>query len=36
MRDVVLLATMLGFIALCIAYVRGCDRLIGPDEDESP
>ena len=33
MRDVVVLAVMAAFFALCVAYVWWCDRIIGPDPD---
>jgi hypothetical protein len=33
MRDVVVLAIIVGFFALCVAYVRWCDHIIGPDPD---
>jgi hypothetical protein len=33
MRDLVVLAVIVGFFALCAAYVRWCDRIIGPDPD---
>lgn len=33
MRDVVVLAIVAGFFALCVAYVRWCDHIIGPDPD---
>jgi hypothetical protein len=39
MRDVIVIAVTLGFFALCVAYVRWCDRIIGSDsgdEDVSP
>ena len=32
-RDLVLLATMLGFCGLCVAYVWLCERIIGPDTE---
>jgi len=32
MTDLVLIAAMVAFIALCVAYVGWCDRIIGPDE----
>ena len=32
MRDIVFLATMLAFFALCVLLVRACDRLIGADD----
>jgi hypothetical protein len=31
MRDVVMLLVIAAFFAVCIAYVRWCDRIIGPD-----
>jgi hypothetical protein len=31
MRDIIVLATIIAFFALCIAYVWWCDRIIGPD-----
>lgn len=31
MADVLMVLTMVGFILLCVAYVRWCDRIIGPD-----
>jgi hypothetical protein len=34
-RDIVFLATMLAFFALCILLVRACDRLIGADDVEA-
>jgi hypothetical protein len=34
MRDVVVLAIIAGFFLLCVAYVRWCDRIIGPDPDD--
>ena len=33
MRDVVVLAVITAFFALCVAYVWWCDRIIGPDPD---
>lgn len=33
MSDVVILAVTAGFFLLCIAYVRWCDSIIGPDAD---
>ena len=32
MGDIVFLATMLAFFALCVGLVRACDRLIGADD----
>jgi hypothetical protein len=34
MRDVVMVAVITAFFALCIAYVRWCDSIIGPDPAE--
>jgi hypothetical protein len=40
MRDIVMLLLIMGFFAVCIAYVWWCDRIIGPDPvdlvDEEP
>jgi hypothetical protein len=32
MADVVFLATIVGFFLLCVAYVAGCQRIIGGGE----
>ena len=32
MADVWVVLTLVGFFALCVAFVRACDRIIGPDE----
>ena len=32
MADVLVLLLILAFFAICVAFVRGCDRIIGPDE----
>ena len=29
--DLWVVLTVLAFFALCVALVRGCDRIIGPD-----
>jgi hypothetical protein len=34
MRDVIVLAIIAVFFALCVAYVHWCDRIIGPDPDD--
>lgn len=34
MRDVIMLAVTTAFFALCLAYVRWCDHIIGPDPIE--
>ena len=33
MRDVVVLAVIVAFFALCVAYVWWCDRIIGAGSD---
>ena len=33
MRDIVILAVTAAFFGLCVAYVRWCDHIIGPDPD---
>jgi hypothetical protein len=33
MADVLVFVLALGFFGLCVAFVHGCDRIIGPDED---
>ena len=33
MRDVVVLAVIAAFFALCVAYIWWCDRIIGPDPE---
>ena len=37
MADLVLVAVMVAFIALCVGYIGWCDRIIGPDalDDQS-
>jgi hypothetical protein len=30
-RDLVFVLIVLAFFALCVGYVRVCDRIIGPD-----
>lgn len=32
-RDLVLLATIIGFCGILVAYVWLCDRIIGPEPD---
>ncbi len=34
MADTLMVVTMLAFIAVCIAYTKWCDRIIGPDEQQ--
>jgi len=33
MYDLVFVATIIAFFALCVAYIKGCDRIIGPDSE---
>ena len=33
MYDAIFLATIVAFFALCVAYIRACDRIIGPDSE---
>lgn len=33
MADVLMIAMVLGFFAVCIAYVSWCARIIGPDDE---
>jgi hypothetical protein len=32
MADLWVVLTVLGFFALCVLLIRGCDRIIGSDE----
>lgn len=32
MADIVIVAVILAFTALCVAYISWCDRIIGPEE----
>jgi hypothetical protein len=34
MSDVVVVAIVAVFFAFCVAYVRWCDHIIGPDPDD--
>jgi hypothetical protein len=34
MADVWVLLLILAFFALCVAFVRGCESIIGPDDSE--
>jgi len=40
MADLWVVVTVLAFFGLCVAFVYGCDRIIGPDDtydlDEAP
>ena len=33
MADLWVVLTVLAFFGLCVALVRGCDHIIGPDEE---
>jgi hypothetical protein len=33
MADLLVLILVLGFFGLCVAFVYGCDRIIGPDDE---
>jgi hypothetical protein len=35
MADLIYIAIALAFFALCVLYVRWCDRIIGPDVFEA-
>ncbi len=35
MADLVLVAVIVAFTALCVAYISWCDRIIGPDDTTS-
>ncbi len=35
MADTLIVAILLGFIAICIAYTKWCDHIIGPDEAQA-
>jgi len=35
MADVIFVAIIVAFTALCIAYIAWCDRIIGPDEPDN-
>ena len=34
MADMLVLLLIVAFFGLCVAFVRGCDRIIGPDDAE--
>lgn len=35
MADVWVLLLIVAFFGVCVALVRGCDRIIGPDDSEA-
>ena len=32
MYDIISVAFVVGFFALCVLYTHACDRILGPDE----
>jgi hypothetical protein len=32
MADLLVVVTLIAFFGLCVALVRACDRIIGPDD----
>jgi hypothetical protein len=35
MADVVFIALAIAFFAICVLYVRGCDRIVASADDDS-
>jgi hypothetical protein len=35
MADLLVVVGLVAFFGLCLAFVRGCDQIIGPDAAES-
>lgn len=35
MADLVYISIIVAFFALCVVYLRWCDRIIGPDESSA-
>jgi hypothetical protein len=35
MADVLVVLTVFVFFGLCVALVWGCDKIIGPDDDQT-
>lgn len=35
MADVVYLVVLVAFLSACVAYVRGCERIIASADDDS-
>ena len=35
MADVAYIALTIAFLALCVLYVRGCERMIASSDDDS-
>lgn len=36
MADLIFVAVICAFFALCVLYIRWCDRIVGPDEFAPP
>ncbi len=36
MADLVMIATMVGFVLLCVGYVHWCDGFIAADQADAP
>lgn len=36
MADLIFVAVICAFFALCVVYIRWCDRIVGPDEFTDP
>jgi hypothetical protein len=36
MADVIFIAVIVAFFALTVAYVKGCERIVGPDTGLEP
>ncbi|WP_166350097.1 potassium transporter Trk [Phytoactinopolyspora limicola] len=36
LADVVFVLIGIAFFTACVGYVRGCDRIIGPDQTDLP
>ncbi len=34
MYDIISVAFVVGFFALCVAYTHACDRILGPEEPD--
>lgn len=32
MSDVIFVAVVIAFFAVAVAYVKGCERIVGPDD----
>jgi len=35
MIDLIFVAVLIAFFALCVLFVKACDRIIGPSEESS-